>query len=165
MLIGLMSDTHGDAAATRRALALFDARGVDTVFHCGDLCGDGVLDQLAGRSAYFVWGNCDAPNATTRMYVESIGLTWPSVPLRVTLDGRRIAMCHGHEAAFRQIVEEEGLDYVFHGHTHQWNDWRQGNTRIINPGALHRASVKTVATLDLATDSLEFLTLDGKHFA
>ena len=36
-------------------------------------------------------------------------------------------------------------------------DERFGKTRIINPGALHRASEKTVALLDLATDQLEFI--------
>jgi len=38
-------------------------------------------------------------------------------------------------------------------------DVRVGRMRIINPGALHRANPKTVALLDTAGDSVEFLEI------
>jgi predicted phosphodiesterase len=52
------------------------------------------------------------------------------------------------------------FDYILHGHTHQPDDYHLGTMRIINPGALHRVRIKTVALLDLATDELEFIPID-----
>jgi predicted phosphodiesterase len=45
-------------------------------------------------------------------------------------------------------------DYLLQGHTHVRLDECVGRTRIINPGALHRAAVKTVVTLDTRADRL-----------
>ena len=51
-------------------------------------------------------------------------------------------------------------DYLLLGHTHVARDWRLGRLRIINPGALYRASKKTVATLDTRTDAVRYLTVE-----
>ena len=44
------------------------------------------------------------------------------------------------------------------GHSHMAHDRRDGPTRRINPGALHRAAEFTAALLDPGTDELRFLT-------
>jgi predicted phosphodiesterase len=44
-----------------------------------------------------------------------------------------------------------------HGHTHERRDERRGGTRIVNPGALHRAPAFTVAVLVPSEDRLDFL--------
>ena len=46
------------------------------------------------------------------------------------------------------VLELEGL-------LHQVRDDRVGRTRVINPGALHRARPKTFAVLDLASGEIE----------
>jgi hypothetical protein len=161
MIVGILSDSHGDAAATEQAVALLESRGAAALFHCGDVCGTSVLDALAGRRAWFVWGNCDDASASMRAYVQALGLEWPRPPVRVTLEGRRIALCHGHEKFFPSLLAARDLDYVFFGHTHAYED-RGGRPRAVNPGALFRARVKTAAVLDLATDALTFLTLEGR---
>jgi hypothetical protein len=161
MIVGILSDSHGDAAMTRQAVDLLRERGAQALFHCGDICGESVLDALVGHQAWFVWGNCDVPDASMRGYVESIGLPWPSVPVRVELDGRRIAMLHGHEREFDRVARSGDVDYLLFGHTHVFEDRRMDRVRLINPGALHRARVKTVATLNLRTDALTFLTVEG----
>lgn len=161
MVLGVLSDSHGDAAATARAVAVLESRGAEALIHCGDVGSLGVLDQLAGRPAWFVFGNCDTPDASWRDYVRTLGLAWPEAPVRLELDGRRIAVVHGHERVFRALLSDPDLDYLFYGHTHVYRDQRSGRLRAINPGALHRARTRTVARLDLATDELTFLTLDG----
>lgn len=162
MLIGILSDSHGDAAATARAVALLEKRGAEMFFHCGDVCGLAVLDELAGHSAHFVWGNCDDVSPADRRYVERIGLAWPGrVPVRVTLADRRIALYHGHEQEFAAALDDPDADYVFHGHTHVRADRREGRIRVVNPGALYRAKPRSAAMLDLDRDILTFLALDG----
>lgn len=161
MLIGIMSDSHGDAAATARAIKTLTDRGAEYFIHCGDICGDNVLAELAGRPYTFVWGNCDDPTPLVKKYVQSLGLPWPQQPVRIELAGKTIAVYHGHERGFAVATEiDHDFDYLFHGHTHKRADRRVGECRIINPGALYRANPRTCALLNLVTDKLDFLKLD-----
>lgn len=163
MRIGIMSDSHGDAVVTRRAIEMLSELGAEYFFHCGDVCGTNVLAELAGHPCTFVWGNCDDAAPSMRKYVEKIGLTWPEAPALITLDGKHIAVYHGHERGFNSAADNERLDYIFHGHTHRRADYRAGHCRVINPGALYRADPRTCAILDLVTDELEFLkVVNGK---
>lgn len=160
MKIGLLSDTHGDVARTVRAAGIMKDRGVQAVVHCGDICAQGVVTALAQafdppRTPVFaVLGNCD--------YGEYVGL---GVELcdrfaDINLDGRRIAVVHGDDAArFHRAIASQCFDFVFTGHTHCREDRHEGRTRIINPGAVHRATTPGFAVLDLAADALEFVDL------
>ncbi len=160
MLIGILSDSHGDAVTTATAVRLLEQRGAKHLVHCGDICGEPVLDELTGHHATFVWGNCDSPAPHMRKYVQSLGLPWPEPPVILELAGKRIAVFHGHERAFASAADRNDLDYVLYGHTHKYADRRIGRTRFINPGALYRARIKTVALLNLKNDRLDFLQLE-----
>ena len=157
MIIGIMADSHGDAEATARAIEILERGGAEKILHCGDICSEGVLDELAGRDCVFVWGNCDQPSETLRHYVATLGLPWPQWPIRLEIDGKRVGLFHGHEHGFITARREPGLDYLFHGHTHRPSDSRENGCRIINPGALYRADPHTVALLNIETDELTFL--------
>ncbi|MEE8170129.1 MAG: metallophosphoesterase family protein [Phycisphaerae bacterium] len=160
MILGILSDSHGRAERTVRALTLLDEKGAAAFVHCGDIGGEDVLIALSGRTVWFVWGNCDYPDASMNRYVRSLGLPLPdATPLRIDLDGSRIAVFHGHEREIDRFDSTQ-VDYVLHGHTHVPRDERIGQTRFINPGALHRAAEHTVATLDLSSDSLSFHALE-----
>lgn len=169
MILGILSDSHGHPDRVARAIATLEEHGAEALVHCGDLGGEQVLDQLTGKNAWFVWGNTDRPDAGLIRYAQTAGLLPSSgVPLRLQLAGRRIAVFHGHEACFSALLhlaaagDAAGLeraaaaDYVLYGHSHKASDFRLGAVRLINPGALHRVVVKTVATLNLATDRLEY---------
>lgn len=160
MLIGILSDTHGDAAASKRAFSLLDELGAEAFFHCGDVGGQSVVDQFVGRRIWFVWGNTDWAAPGTRTFLEMTGLPLPTVPVRVELAGKSMAMCHGHERAFVKLSRNPDCDYLFSGHTHTAADTRVGACRLINPGAVHRARPRTVATLDLVGDLLKFHEID-----
>lgn len=169
MVIGILSDTHGRAGPVRQAIEVFRAAGVGAVFHCGDIGSVEILRELAGftKNLWFVWGNTDVTHSGWAEVVADLGLHWPDGPLVVELDGRRIALAHGHEVRFRLLEQDRSLDYVLSGHTHAKRDFRENGIRFVNPGALHRASVYTVATLDLATDELTFHGLQpgpGRHW-
>ena len=161
MLIGILSDSHGQHLMVRRAVQLFSRLGVEHIIHCGDICGDHVFDELAGRPLTFVWGNMDDVDSGLLAYLNTLSLTPPgSVPVRFTLDGKHFAVFHGHEREFRH-AEARGFDsleadYVLHGHTHVPRDERMNGVRVINPGALYRAHAKTVAVLHTAADELTF---------
>ena len=157
MLIGILADSHGRDQRVRRAMTLFDRLGVEHVFHCGDVGGSEVFDQLVGRQCTFVWGNMDFPDDGLCAYLESVGINAPAcVPTQRTVGGKRFAVFHGHEPGFDAAVSSLDVDYILHGHTHIARDERLGGKRVINPGALHRAKEKTVATLDTQSDTLAF---------
>jgi putative phosphoesterase len=156
MRVAILSDSHGRVDVVKRALALLAPLSPDVYIHCGDVGGEAVFDAFIGLPFHFVWGNTDEPSHGLRTYVTSIGFTCPRGPLRLTLGGKEFAVFHGHEIEFADELDEPHADYVLHGHTHETADRRVGRARVINPGALYRARIKTVATLDLPTDTLQF---------
>ncbi|MEK6798915.1 MAG: metallophosphoesterase family protein [Planctomycetota bacterium] len=163
LLIGILSDSHGRAKPVRAAVELFDRLGVEHVIHCGDVGGIEVFDELLGQPLTFVWGNTDVVSGGTLAYLRRVGVQVPGAsPARLTLCGRTFAVFHGHEGGFEAAPHVLGVDYVLHGHTHAARDERIGSTRIINPGALHRATRKTVATLHLPTDELRLYEIGDK---
>jgi hypothetical protein len=174
VILGILSDTHGRRQRTARAVELLERCGAEAFIHCGDVGGAAVLDQFAGRRAWFVWGNIDQRDAARERYAESLGITPPrTIPTEIEIDGHLIAVYHGHEPQFTGLlraIEEEGVDaverlarrpdYILHGHTHRAADRRVGSVRLINPGALERSRQPTVATLDVGRDALRFWVVD-----
>jgi putative phosphoesterase len=141
----------------RKAVALFDRLGVELLIHCGDVGDIDVFDELAGRPCRFVWGNMDSPAGPVRAYLQTLGIPVPSKGgTAFEADGKWFMVFHGHEPEFGQAIQRGDADYIFHGHTHDACDERVNGVRVINPGALHRASPKTVATLDTARDEVRF---------
>lgn len=159
MILGVLSDSHGQHRRTANALRLLKAVGAEAFVHCGDICGDRVIDQFAGLRAWLIPGNCDQIERATVLYAATVGVKLEvEKPLVLDLAGRRIAVFHGHEAVYARLMEsadgQPEFDYVLHGHTHDARDERVGRYRVINPGALHRAAVYTVATINLASDAV-----------
>jgi uncharacterized protein len=173
VILGILSDTHGRAELTACALDTLRSAGAQFFIHCGDLGGESVLDQLAEVQARFVWGNTDEPGELLTDYVRMLGLTMPgSPPLRINLDGKSVAVFHGHEPEFARLAQlADGIDsapfrrlaaadYILFGHRHVPYDRQCATVRVINPGAIHRAQIRTVATLDLARDLVQFWIVD-----
>lgn len=174
MILGILSDTHGRQQRTARAIRILRGLGAEAFVHCGDIGGVDVLAEFAGLRTWFVWGNIDVLDPTLARYAESLGLQPPEeIPTRIELGGRSLAVYHGHEPHFTRLLRQiercdfgaftglvNGADYVLYGHTHTAADARFEGVRMINPGALQRVAVHTVATLDLARDELAFWEVD-----
>ena len=168
MIVGLLSDTHGRGNMAAAAVRLLLDRGVEHLVHCGDV-GDGdragldVIDALAGGvPATFVYGNNDDARDTLARYAAAVDVTCAGDDGRLVLGDKVAVVTHGDDGRLvRAVLAEQAVDYLFVGHTHQRLDRREGRVRIVNPGALHRARTKSVAVLDTAADTVEFLTVDG----
>jgi putative phosphoesterase len=155
MRIAVVSDTHSRTAAIRQALEMIGQRGIQLIVHCGDIEDDDAV-RLFPAFTHFVLGNCDADRDGIRAAIEDIGATLHEPSGRLDIAGKAIAFVHGHEARLmRDLIQAAAFDYVFHGHTHVPRDERTGRTRVINPGALHRARPKTFVILDVATGETE----------
>lgn len=136
--------------------------GAEYYVHCGDVGELPMLDQLAGLPSAFVWGNTDYERVGMQRYAETIGIRCLGGYGVLELDGKRVGVMHGDNGPLkRQVLDEQQVDYLLQGHTHVRADERVGKVRLINPGALHRASQKTVAILDLETGDLRFIVVEA----
>jgi uncharacterized protein len=163
MLLALLSDTHDDARSTRAALKLLEPHKPAAYLHAGDLVDSGMLGLFAGLGAFhFVFGNNEYDHAGIRSMAVALDLHCHGPMGDLVFGGKRVALVHGHEGTLLQKLVRGGqYAYIIHGHTHMRQDTRLGPTRIINPGALHRARPRSVALLNVATDELRFLEVPG----
>jgi putative phosphoesterase len=162
MRIGILSDSHGQRLNVSLALADLRERNITTILHCGDIDDTQTVSLFRGFTMHFVFGNCDYDKAELRQAMAEIGATLHESFGSLELKGVKIAFLHGDDARLMRDVEHSGhYDFLFYGHTHKAEEHRTGPTRVINPGALHRARPKTFIVLDLdnATHPVELISL------
>jgi putative phosphoesterase len=161
MIIGILSDTHGDTTLLAHAMEVFSHHEVHAVVHCGDVGSLECLRMLAGAEpkAYIVAGNTDRHLQELSDEARQLGAAFASEIIQVPLgDGRALAATHGHDPELLgELIADRQFPYICHGHSHRIRDDRVEDIRVINPGALHRAKVRTVAVLDTETDVLEHI--------
>ncbi len=161
MEIAILSDTHNRHATVEAVLRQLQARNINTVLHCGDIEDAEVVWLFQGFTAHFVFGNCDTERTALRQAVHGIGEKLHEPFGHLELDGVKIGFVHGDDHALLRDLENSGhFDFLFHGHTHVAGERRVGPTRVVNPGALHRARTKSYAVLDLQTRELETVIVD-----
>jgi putative phosphoesterase len=159
MRIGIISDTHDQVARTSKAVSLLIAEAAEVLIHCGDLTGPSIVHECGGLPSYYVFGNNDFNKRGLREAMVAVGGVCLGDGGLVELAGKRIAVTHGDEIGEVRRLMAESPDYLLYGHSHLAADRREGSTRCINPGALHRAASWTVGILDLATGAMSFLSV------
>src|SRR5262245_32908237 len=160
MKIGVLSDTHGRLEITQSAIHLLRERGAELFLHCGDIDSPAVVRLFTGVPTHFVLGNWDLRPAALQRAIAGIGGTLHVGHGRLEVGGKRLAWLHGHVRGERQRLESSGeFDFLFYGHSHRAEFHRSGPTLVMNPGALHRASTKTVGLVDLATGEWESIVI------
>jgi putative phosphoesterase len=162
MKIGIIADTHNHTAYSQWALRQMQEQRITQFVHCGDVTTYQIVTVFAGLKGTFVFGNMDINHGELEDAVawldrgSSIRYTQ-----KLTLAGKRIAVCHGHEAKLLDEFIKSGLnDYVFHGHTHARRDEQIGRTRVINPGALsisRSGATPSMCILDLENGEAQFI--------
>lgn len=133
MIIGVLSDTHGNLTAVKRAFDLFREYGVDTVFHLGD----GVRDVKDKGSAYnmtviTVSGNMDFDKEAPLERVYQAG-------------DFRFFLCHGHTLMVKETIvyllqraREQGCQAALFGHSHIPCNVIEKGILLLNPGSTTR---------------------------
>ena len=163
MKIGLASDTHGNVRSLMAAMKVLADRGVQAVVHCGDIGSSSCLETLAepGIAAYAVAGNIDGPDSDLEAAAHRCGVHFARDFVTVPIQAQQyLVATHGHrDHLLAELIAGGQFPYVCHGHTHRRRDERIGPVRVINPGALHRAAIYTVAVLDTETDHLETIEI------
>jgi len=149
MRLGIISDTHGQLNLTRPAVRMFESLEVDAVLHCGDIGSLAVVELFATWPTHFVFGNCDYHLEEFATGIREAGQSCHGLFGDLEFDGVRVALLHSHDR--RRFRETVGGDYqvVCYGHTHVAAIDHRGETLIVNPGAIYRASPHSIAVVDL----------------
>ncbi len=152
MIVGVVSDTHGQLVFARQAASLLECLEVAAVLHCGDVGGSEIFALFAAWPMHAVAGNVDHDPTCLARAATRAGCTFHGRFADLQLAGRRIAIVHGDDPTpLRTAIESQLFDLVCHGHTHVARQSKHGKTLVLNPGALYRATPHTLATVDLST--------------
>jgi len=150
MRIGIVSDTHGHLGNTRKAVDLLETQNVACVLHCGDIGSTEVVPLFGRWPTHFVFGNCDHNEADMTEMIEISEQTSHGPFGQIELESCRIALLHGHDSKrMRETIASQRYGLVCYGHTHVPEHHYEGETLVLNPGALYRANPHTIAIVDL----------------
>lgn len=150
MRIGVISDTHGHVDLAQAGVRMLQSLEVEQVLHCGDIGTPDVVRQFRQWPTHFVFGNCDYDKATLRQAIEAAGQTCCEEFGDLTIAGVRIALLHSHDhRKFREVCAAGLYGLVCYGHSHVAAIDRNGDTLVLNPGAVYRANPHSVAVVEL----------------
>lgn len=179
MKIGLVSDTHGDPVAWRRAMELLG--DCELILHAGDHLYHGafnpVLPEYDPREMARELNECPIPVLHARgncdSEVDQAALRDPilSPYVLVYLDGMKIMLTHGDTMGEEELAEMAagyGVDLLVRGHTHVPGIWEHGRLRVCNPGSPSLPKGEGIPTVGLLEDGevriLNLLTGSGLEF-
>ncbi len=134
MKIGVLSDTHG----MLRPEVLSALEGCEAILHGGDINRQEIIDRLSEIApVYVVRGNND------REWAERIPLF-----LDFGLAGLRVYMTHKKKDLPADLSP---YDLVIVGHTHRYDEARQGGALLLNPGSCGPRRFNQAITLAVLT--------------
>lgn len=160
MLIGIMSDTHDNLPAIRKAVEFFNERDVDLVIHSGDYVAPFVAEELKNLKAPLrgVFGNNDGERDGLR---KALGIE--DELIEIEADGMKMAVTHGtNEVLVKALAYSKLYDVVIVGHTHHYEIREVGRTILVNPGEVcgYLTGVKSVALLDTRKRVVEIFNIE-----
>ncbi len=163
-MIGILSDSHDNMNAIRKAVEFFNEKEVKAVLHAGDLISPftaRAFKELKPKF-YFVFGNNDGDKLTLTKRFEEIGATVCGDFGDLIIDGLHIALLHGTDEALVKALAKSGeFDVVIRGHSHDPGVKIIEGTPVINPGECSGvlSGKATVAILEAANLNVEITEL------
>lgn len=159
-MIGVMSDSHDNVEAVRRAVRFFRRARCRSVLHAGDFVAPFAAQELGGLGCpvIAVYGNCDGERAGLEKALLPFGEIH-SAPYLFTLCDLRILLTH--VPASEKVLSSERLDIFISGHTHRPEIRRVGDLLSLNPGETGGwvSGRCSVALLDPLTGEAEIVYL------
>jgi len=161
VLIGVISDTHDNRDKSRKAVEIFNQKGVDLVLHAGDFISPFNCKDFSPLKAKFigVFGNNDGDQIALKEKFAPIGKIF-SEAHRFEYLGKRFILMH-QPILVEPLARSREFDVIVYGHTHSVDLRRIEGTLLLNPGEcggwLHGRS--TVAVLNLETMEVEILDI------
>ncbi len=187
MLVGIISDIHGDVDALNTVLDRLDnIHKVDHIICAGDLVGRGpdpnaVVTCIRERGIPAVKGNHDewpyelSPKNTA--YLKALPIDWEG-----EFNGAIVFMCHGKpgnnlwgmyrdhlsDTYVNMMLYDLDVDVIVTGHTHMPLYIRVENGCLVNPGSIYtfsniRPTSHTYGVLHLPNMALALYDVNGSN--
>ncbi len=144
--IGIISDSHDNMDAIKKAVNFFNENDVELVIHAGDIVSPFTAEEFKKLKCdmLLIYGNNDGDKLYLKERFANIG-EFHADPYSFELHGKRIVVTH-----IPSIVDALATKYdvVIYGHTHE-KDLRKEKALILNPGENcgYLTGVKSVALL------------------
>lgn len=129
--IGIMSDSHDNMDAIKKAVEIFNEENVELVLHAGDIVSPFTAEAFKDLKCdmILIYGNNDGDKLYLRERFKNIGIFYKD-PYIANLHGKNIVMTH--EPNIVDALASK-FDIVIYGHTHE-KDLKKDKALIINPG-------------------------------
>ena len=160
-MIGIMSDSHDNLDAIRKAVDAFNKAGVDLVIHAGDMISPFTAKEIQNLKCDFkaVFGNNDGERDGLRHFFK--GICYHDDFQELKIENKKYAIIHGtNEDVVDALVKSKKYDVVIRGHTHQL-EIKEGKCMMINPGETcgYLSGKQTILLLDPVDLSYETIFL------
>lgn len=159
MIIGLISDSHDNIPIIKKAVKLFDSKGVEYIIHAGDYVAPFAVKELLKVNSRFVgvFGNNDGEKKGIKNICDSIY----EGPFTLRLNNKTIIVIHAIEDL--DGGKRDKCDIIIYGHTHK-PEIKNGKPFTINPGECGGwlSGICTVGILNLDKMEVEIINITDK---
>jgi putative phosphoesterase len=160
-MIGIMSDSHDNIDAIKKAVTLFNNKCVDVVIHAGDLISPFTASEFQKLDPEFVavYGNNDGEREGLKSAYKDLCVLEDFK--EISIEGWKFSIIHGTNPAIVDSLRRSGkYDVVVRGHTHKL-EILNADTMLINPGEVcgYVSNKQTVLLLDTDDLSIEIIYL------
>jgi len=158
-MIGIISDTHEQVKAIKKAVKILKKKKVEFVIHCGDIISPPMLELFKGLKMKIIFGNNDGEKTGLNSRAEKLGFEEITETKCFEHKGKKFWVVHGKDPDILVFaIRDQVYDYIITGHTHETYNRKKGITRIINPGSL-LPETPTMAILDIRKDEVKFINI------
>ncbi|MEM2918874.1 MAG: metallophosphoesterase [Candidatus Altiarchaeota archaeon] len=151
-MIGILSDTHDNLDAIKKAVNFFNRQNVSVVLHAGDYVAPFTAKEFKNLNSKLigVFGNNDGDRVHLAEVYKKIGCELKDFH-ELEQDGKFIALYHGTDDEIsKALIKYNKYDIIILGHSHKAEIKAEKKKLIINPGETcgYLTGNKTVALLD-----------------
>lgn len=170
MKLVILSDSHGNIVRLRHVLGFVEELVAGAIIHAGDWYRLVPEDfaRVKNIPVYTALGNNDY-RPELRDELRRANIIFSEDFLEFEIDTLNIGLSH-HPPSLKlredkpystidRAYASGKYDVWIHGHTHKPKNEVIGKTRVLNPGALDRASHPTFAVYDTQADEVEFIDI------
>lgn len=160
-MIGVMSDSHDNVDAIKKAVRFFITAKCELVLHAGDFIAPFAARELGQLSCPVkgVFGNCDGEKDGLKKAFIALGEI-EEEPCVFTYCDKPILLTHTHFAVEKHIRSGKFAAVVY-GHTHKPDVRKKNGILVVNPGETGGwlTGNNTVALLDPGSLEAEIVLL------
>ena len=156
--VGILSDSHDNMVALKKAVDLFNERETDLVIHAGDLVAPFTAQELKRLTSPLIitFGNNDGEVfGLSKVFEGQIH----QPPHEVIVNDKRVLILHD-PVHLESLKKSDSVDVIIYGHLHRI-DIQHGRPMIISPGECGGwlTGKSTVAIWDTEKNDVEIVTL------